>query len=440
MALIHENSSPSITSQCDLFSLPSTDTTIDTSYYTEYKPVVNIQDSNAKLEFRIPGSPSQYLDPSDSFLVVRVKVVKADGTNLSLETAGSGNSPGTPATDVSVVNCFMHSLFSQCDVYLANQIVSSSNNCYAYKAYIESILKSSFNHSIDIITTIMSRDSDNFSLTDTNSGYHSRKKIVAGSKTVELVGKLFFPLAFQKRFILNDTPMTVMLTRNSDKFCILAPSGEFKLKMTDASFFIRKHVLYPSITLSHQKLLEMGNNVKYPHIATEVKFFTIPKSNQNFLQDDVFLGQIPARVFICMVSNAAFIGDFTKNPYKFESFHCSQIQLTVNNLPIPSRALILNSEAEYATCFYLLNKTVQKLNEGTGTTFTFDQYKNGYTIFGFDISPLDLTEGTMYLEKSGAVKLDIQFSEPLNEAVTLLVYSEHQRVLEIDRLRQITIQ
>lgn len=439
MALIHETSKPSVCSEIDLFSLPPTDTSIDTSYYADYKSIVNIQDANAKLEFRIQGSPNHYLDPSDSFIVVKLKVVKSDGSDLSVANANAN--PPVVASNVSVVNCLLHSLFSQCEVFLANQLVSSSNNCYAYKAYLESLLKCSFNHSIDIVTALLKRDTNNFSLDDHNEGYRERSKEIAASKTVELVGKLFFPLAFQKRFILNDTPMTVTLTRNSDKFCILAPTDEYKIKITDATFFIRKHVLYPSITMSHQKLLELGNTVKYPFIGSDVQFFTIPKGNQNFLQDNIFQGQIPARVFICMVLNAAFIGDFTKNPYKFELFHLSKIHLTVNSLSIPMRPLSIGpNSTEIATSFYLLNKCVQKINEGTGTTFTLDQYKEGYTIFGFDICPLDLTESTMYLEKSGDVKLEVSFSSPLDQAVTLLVYSEHQKVLEIDRLRQITLQ
>jgi hypothetical protein len=62
MALINKFSSPSIRSQVDLFSMPPTDTTVQSSFYAEYKPLVNIQDNDSKIEFRVIGNSEQYLD------------------------------------------------------------------------------------------------------------------------------------------------------------------------------------------------------------------------------------------------------------------------------------------------------------------------------------------------------------------------------------------
>lgn len=66
--------------------------------------------------------------------------------------------------------------------------------------------------------------------------------------------------------------MTITITRSKDDFCILAPKAtatspeNAKLKILDASFVIRRHILYQSVALSHQKLLELGNYAKYPMI------------------------------------------------------------------------------------------------------------------------------------------------------------------------------
>lgn len=103
MALINSLSTPSIRGEADLFTVPSTDTTVENSLYVEYKPTVNIQDSDAKLEFKISGNSNQYLDLFDSFLYVRVKVVSEDGSNLDIND------------NISTANNFLHSLFQQCD-------------------------------------------------------------------------------------------------------------------------------------------------------------------------------------------------------------------------------------------------------------------------------------------------------------------------------------
>jgi hypothetical protein len=105
MSLLHSSSAPAVTSSVDLFSLPHTNTTVDYSLYSEYQPVVNIQDCSSKIDFKIPANGSHYLDFFDSFLYLKVKIVNKDGTNLKA------------AEDVAPVNCFLHALFSQVDVY-----------------------------------------------------------------------------------------------------------------------------------------------------------------------------------------------------------------------------------------------------------------------------------------------------------------------------------
>jgi hypothetical protein len=128
MALINSLSKPAIRGEVELFSLPATDTTCDYSMYSEYQPLVNVRDSTSKIEFKIPGNGSHYLDLSDNFLHVVAKVVQKDGSDLA------------PDAKVGVSNLFLHSLFAQLDVYFNSQLISSSNNAYSYRAYIETLL------------------------------------------------------------------------------------------------------------------------------------------------------------------------------------------------------------------------------------------------------------------------------------------------------------
>lgn len=133
----------------------------------------------------------------DHFCYLRVKVVASDGKDLPA------------AAEVSTSNLFMHSLFSQCDVSINNQLVSTSNNCYMYKAYLETVLT----YGTDYINSqatcpLFYKDTDNGSLKDTNTGYKKRKQWIQASKPVELIDKLKFDLAYQHRYILNDTTVT----------------------------------------------------------------------------------------------------------------------------------------------------------------------------------------------------------------------------------------
>jgi hypothetical protein len=127
MAFIHEGSCECAKSELDLFSIPATQTSVESGMYVDYHPVSSIT-SGAPIEFGVNATGEDYLDLSNSQLHVRAKIVKANGDDLSA------------ASSVRPVNNFLHSLFSQVDVSLNGTLITSSTNTYAYRAYIEPLL------------------------------------------------------------------------------------------------------------------------------------------------------------------------------------------------------------------------------------------------------------------------------------------------------------
>ena len=85
-------------------------------------------DSGGLIEFSILGLGDDYLDLANTMLHVEANVTRADGAALDL------------ADPVGPVNNWLHSLFSQVDVYLNGTIVIPSTNTYAYRAYIQTLL------------------------------------------------------------------------------------------------------------------------------------------------------------------------------------------------------------------------------------------------------------------------------------------------------------
>lgn len=437
MSLINEFSHPTIRGQVDLFGLPPTDTTIESSFYAEYKPLVNIQDSDAKIDFRIIGNASQYLDLNDHFCYLRVKVVSGDGSDLP------------DKAPVSTSNLFMHSLFSQCDVNINNQLVSTSNNCYMYKAYLETILTYGRDYMNSQGTCpLFYVDTNKGSLDSANSGFKERQQFIELSKPVELIDKLKFDIAYQNRYILSDTNVTISLSRCPESFSLLysktAPTDSNinpKIKILDASLFVRKHVLYPSIVLSHQRLLEEGHSARYPFKKSEVKFFSIPKSSQSFIEENVFLGSIPQRIVLCLVPSNGFVGNYSINPFVFSHYNLNYISLSVNNVPYPIKGMNLDfSNGQNLIPYYLLFCSLGIAGQDQGLTFDRKKYNEGQTFFAFDINQSIGSDATLQLEKNGSVRIELKFATPLSEAINCLVYSEHQKVLEIDKYRQISVQ
>jgi hypothetical protein len=59
--------------------------------------------------------------------------------------------------------------------------------------------------------------------------------------------------------------------------------------------------------MGHVKALEK-TSCKYPVRRAEVKVDTVPTGNMNYVQDNMFLGQLPKRLVIACVDSDALTG------------------------------------------------------------------------------------------------------------------------------------
>ena len=79
MAFVHHESNECSKSELDLFSIPSTQTSISTGQWIEYHPLSNITETGP-IEFNVSGSGEEYLDLARTQLYVKAKITKANGT------------------------------------------------------------------------------------------------------------------------------------------------------------------------------------------------------------------------------------------------------------------------------------------------------------------------------------------------------------------------
>ena len=144
MAFLHTHSSECLKSELDLFSLPPTQTSIESSQWIHYKPVSSISD-DCPVEFVVPGHGEEYLDLAHTMLCVHIDV----------ETTARNPDARDDLHKVGVVNHLLHSMFNQVDVYFNQKLVSPPNNAYAYRAYIEALLNYSSRAKTTHLTTCL---------------------------------------------------------------------------------------------------------------------------------------------------------------------------------------------------------------------------------------------------------------------------------------------
>ncbi|XP_057329809.1 uncharacterized protein F54H12.2-like [Microplitis mediator] len=128
MSFLHVHSCECAKTALELFSLPSTQTTIESSQWVHYKPISSLTD-NSPIEFVVQGQGDEYIDLAHTMISLRVSITR------KTPVAASAKPP-----KVGPINNFMHSIFNQVDVLFNQKPVSTPNNLYAYRACIETLL------------------------------------------------------------------------------------------------------------------------------------------------------------------------------------------------------------------------------------------------------------------------------------------------------------
>ena len=128
MAFVHRQSCEGVKSELELIAVSPTQTSIEDGPWVEHQPLTSL-DSGGPIEFLIPGTGDAYLDLANTYLLNRAKVVRGVGNYLAADTP------------VAPVNNWLHSLFSQVDVYLNDTLVMPSSNTYPFRRYRPELLR-----------------------------------------------------------------------------------------------------------------------------------------------------------------------------------------------------------------------------------------------------------------------------------------------------------
>ena len=217
--------------------MPPTQTSIDDGRWVEHQPLTSL-DSGGPIEFMLPGTGDAYLDLANTYLLIRANGVRGDGTDLAADT------------QVAPVNNWLHSLFSQVDVYINDTLVTASSNTYPFRAYVETLLSYGAEAKKTQLTSqLWYKDTaghmDATLENGGNAGLTERRKYIAGSRVVEMMGRLHVDLYLQDRFLLNGVSVKIRLVRSKHTFSLMADgvNPDFKVQIVDAKKKLRNHLI-----------------------------------------------------------------------------------------------------------------------------------------------------------------------------------------------------
>ena len=430
MSFTNEDVTEGQLEELSLFTLPPVQTGIERVYFVDSRPTSQLTTQDAAIDFNLSGNGVDYLDLKRSRLYVKLKIVHDDG------------SPLTKDDEVGIVNNLLHTLWSQIDVSLGGKLITSSDNKYPYKAYLNALMN--YGHEAQqyqLQTHLFCKDTrnslDTTDIRGSNFGLYERSKRFAESRSVEMEGFLFEDVfAKLDRFVLNGVDIHIKLYRNRVPFCLMNQdvTEQFKIVLEDVIFKACKVKVNPAVVYGHSKALQK-TTAKYPMIKSEVKTTSIAAGQVSFVWEDMFLGKCPRKMIVGFVSARACNGSLDKNPFNFQIYDLNQIGVTLNGENVHGQPLKM-LKGDTVQSLVTLYDVSGKWQKDKSISIERSDVSGGYALYAFSLQPYP-SAPFKTLEKAGHVQLQAFFGSPLAESVTVIAYCEYDFCFEINESRDI---
>lgn len=424
-------------SELDLFRKVYFQKSIEHSAIIQYRPTTALTESST-VEFVIKIGPDDYLDPQNIFLSVTGKLVHPDGTPF----------PESEDNRFSLVDYGLNTIWDLQSIYINNNLINQASNIYGYLAYIEGLQETSE----DKLSTILEAAGfysrfENTNPVDFDKISTNYAKNFNRSRKFKFYGKLHGLIFNSDKLLLNGLEMRLIFNKAPDNFCCLGTAAEAtvkatepKLKILDVSLFVRKVQISKSVLAAHERALQTSRAL-YPIKRSLIKVFNLPKDQSVFYIDNITTGQMPSKLIAGIVTNNAFMGTNSLNPFKFGNNNLIFLVAKINNESFPRNPYMPdfennNYQREYYDFFLNIGATQGK----DIPKITYESYKSGHCLYAWNFnSDMESTDANEWISvpKQGNMSIELRFKSNLTEALKLICYFQYDNLIEIDSNRNI---
>ena len=191
----------------------------------------------------------------------------------------------------------------------------------------------------------------------------------------------------------------------------------------------------PEVTLAVEAQL-LKTPAIYPFLQSVVKTFTIATGSFSHILENPFTQNIPSKLIIGMVTNKAYTGNITSNPFNFKTFNLNHIDCCIDGCVLQEAF-----EPNYAVGNYInefnslaLFKTVKE----QGHNLSREDFINGYCLYCFDLQA-NFDKTLHPIKEKGHMRLSFRFTSQLTEAVTIIAYGVFPQSFKVNKTRAVII-
>ena len=398
----------------------------------EYIPPVTSL-SSPMIAFNIGGG-DEYIALDETELEVGIRIVKSDGTDITADDK------------VGCINYTLHSLWKSVDISLNGTSISYNGGNQAMRAYMEALLSlepvateswlQAAAYHKDTAGKMNMADPSPADAATANIGLKERAEYTNLSQPLVMRGKFHSDIFNQSKPLIDKVNMTIKFHRNDDKFVLMSSMNPAEYKIV----IDHMYVIVTKLAVAERIEKDVINQVvPYPLTRIVLREFTIPAGVKQFPVNQLHKGNLPAKVVLGLVDNSALTGDYTKNPYNFQHFDVTEVSLTDGGNEVDGQPLQFDfAKNQYVEGYWSLFRALDKRYRNEGNDINRKDYKDGFTLYAFDLSPS--LSGGEYIDpkKDGRLIANFKFAKDTPETLTLIVYMQFDDSFLINEAGKIT--
>lgn len=424
---------PCSKSDTNFHELPNVLTSVVDSIIVPYPPISALDVDASTLKFTVPGNTDTHIDLSEIYLYLKGSITDLAGADLAANA------------EVAPVNNFFYSLWSNVEISINGKQVTQPNSLMPYVAYFQNLLNYGQEAKNGHLQSILWYEDTAGYMNDkavANKGYTARKTIVSNSKDFEMYGKVISDVTNQNKLLINGCEVSFVFHRARNTFCIMnltTPFAEHKYVIKEATLFVRREKPSPSDMLKYMSDLERGPAL-YPLLKTDIRLYTISPNITSKEINGICTGAIPNTLICALTENEGLTGSMKLNPFNFAHHDVSSLTVVIGGRTYPTKLFNLDfTNNLYMRAYVQLFNGLGIKYGDSGIGINYDAFAKGYAIYIFDLSISQACNCSEYIEPVRESDLSIQiiFRTQPNKALSLIVYTETDAMMEINKDRQV---
>jgi hypothetical protein len=391
---------------------------------TQLVQPTNALQNDSNIDFEIQASDTYFLHP-DIILNLTCTISDEKGADIPATI------PATPENNT------LDTLFSQVKLYVNNINIDNDAIDNGYKCFLETLL--SYNQQVK--KGFLSTRGFYTDFAKKKASFLSLK----GKKEFGLTGRISHPMLNINKFLCPGMKISLVFKPNKPAFSLrvgsvtgtTAPEGP-RINITEA-FLMIKRIKPTAVQFNiYTENLLNSKFIKYAINKTQTKYVAIPSNIATLDLQNVTRGPIPRRAIFGLVEHTALAGDYTLDPYKFESFGLSSFNVLLNGRAVkPAYDLAFDNAKN--TREPLCTRAYHDLITAVGGVdksmldLTYEAFTTDKTLFAFYLgNSLGLEGDSIEPIQNGELTVQLRFKAALQKNICLVCLFEYDRVVTFD--------